>query len=132
MLRAHQHHHFQPLLTTKPRRRADQHDAKKTSIQARVPLHVMENFDVIIVGGGPTGLALSIFLAQRGVKVGLLCLNPPSVIGPNKSGFQSVVLEQNAEIDRDPKAIALTGDALRITRLLGVGPEKQSHFAQRR
>ncbi|KAL6352167.1 hypothetical protein LRP88_14610 [Fusarium phalaenopsidis] len=60
----------------------------------------MENTDVIIVGAGPSGLALAIALAARKVK--------------------SIVLEKNYEICTDPRAIAMGGDPPRIVNLLGV------------
>ncbi|KAL7760767.1 hypothetical protein ACKLNR_007302 [Fusarium oxysporum f. sp. zingiberi] len=60
----------------------------------------MENTDVIIVGAGPSGLALAIALAARKIK--------------------SIVLEKNYEICTDPRAIAMAGDSQRIVNLLGV------------
>ncbi|KAM0075364.1 hypothetical protein ACKRZS_012541 [Fusarium odoratissimum] len=60
----------------------------------------MENTDVIIVGAGPSGLALAIALAARKIK--------------------SIVLEKNYKICTDPRAIAMAGDSQRIVNLLGV------------
>ena len=56
----------------------------------------MEETDVVITGGGPSGLALSVALSHQHIK--------------------NIVLELNDEICEDPRAIAVTGDTSRILR----------------
>ncbi|KAI8711251.1 3-(3-hydroxy-phenyl)propionate/3-hydroxycinnamic acid hydroxylase [Fusarium sp. LHS14.1] len=70
----------------------------------------MVNTDVIIVGAGPSGLALAIALAARKVK--------------------SIVLEKNHEICTDPRAIAMAGDSPRIVNLLGVNRSRLEEMGQ--
>ncbi|KAL2678345.1 hypothetical protein Neosp_009091 [[Neocosmospora] mangrovei] len=70
----------------------------------------MVNTDVIIVGAGPSGLALAIALAARKVK--------------------SIVLEKNYEICTDPRAIAMAGDSPRIVNLLGVNRSSLEEMGQ--
>ncbi|PNP74578.1 hypothetical protein FNYG_12083 [Fusarium nygamai] len=60
----------------------------------------MEETQVIIVGGGPAGLALGLSLARLKI--------------------HSVILEKEAEITTDPRGVFLTGDAIRILHSLGV------------
>ncbi|GKZ33621.1 hypothetical protein AbraIFM66950_003530 [Aspergillus brasiliensis] len=57
--------------------------------------------DVVIVGGGPSGLVLGLFLAQYQVK--------------------SIILEKKREVTTDPRGVVLTGDALRSLWKLGLG-----------
>ncbi|KAL4816724.1 hypothetical protein BDW67DRAFT_175337 [Aspergillus spinulosporus] len=57
--------------------------------------------DVVIVGGGPSGLVLGLFLAQYQVK--------------------SIILEKEGEVTTDPRGVVLTGDALRSLWKLGLG-----------
>ncbi|KAL2855330.1 hypothetical protein BJY01DRAFT_243298 [Aspergillus pseudoustus] len=57
--------------------------------------------DVVIVGGGPSGLVLGLFLAQYQVK--------------------SIILEKEDEVTTDPRGVVLTGDALRSLWKLGLG-----------
>ncbi|KAL3433958.1 hypothetical protein BDV09DRAFT_205066 [Aspergillus tetrazonus] len=57
--------------------------------------------DVIIIGGGPSGLVLGLFLAQYRVK--------------------SIILEKEGEVTTDPRGVVLTGDALRSLWKLGLG-----------
>ncbi|KUL83251.1 hypothetical protein ZTR_10460 [Talaromyces verruculosus] len=57
--------------------------------------------EVVIVGGGPSGLVLGLFLAQYEVK--------------------SVILEKDEEITQDPRGAVLTGIAVRILYKLGLG-----------
>ncbi|OHF00199.1 hypothetical protein CORC01_04607 [Colletotrichum orchidophilum] len=66
--------------------------------------------DVIIVGAGPSGLALA------------LCLS--------KFKIRSVILEKEHDICEDPRAIALTGDSLRILSLLDVSDEDMHRIGQ--
>ncbi|KAH6970424.1 hypothetical protein BKA56DRAFT_596293 [Ilyonectria sp. MPI-CAGE-AT-0026] len=70
----------------------------------------METTDVIIVGAGPSGLALALALSCYKVR--------------------SVVLEKNRDICQDPRAIALAGDSHRIMELLGISSSKLSEFGQ--
>ncbi|RKL12515.1 hypothetical protein BFJ70_g16210 [Fusarium oxysporum] len=70
----------------------------------------MENTDVIIVGAGPSGLALAIALASRKIKC--------------------IVLEKNYEICTDPRAIAMAGDSQRIVNLLGVNRSLMEEIGQ--
>lgn len=60
----------------------------------------METVPVVIVGAGPSGLAMGLSLAKYGVK--------------------SMILEQQLEITQDPRAVYLNGDAVRILWNLGV------------
>jgi len=64
----------------------------------------MEQTDVIIVGAGPSGLALALALSHRQIN--------------------SIVLEKNLEICQDPRAIAIAGDTCRIVQLLGIRGRK--------
>ncbi|OGE56992.1 hypothetical protein PENARI_c002G06628 [Penicillium arizonense] len=57
--------------------------------------------EVLIVGGGPSGLILGLFLADHGIK--------------------SIVLEKAQDIVTDPRGVVLTGDALRSLWKLGIG-----------
>ncbi|KAJ5697358.1 hypothetical protein N7488_011042 [Penicillium malachiteum] len=57
--------------------------------------------DVVIVGAGPSGLVLWLFLAQHQVT--------------------SVILEKDSEVTSDPRGVVLTGDALRSLWKLGLG-----------
>ena len=59
-----------------------------------------ETTDVIICGGGPTGAVLSALLGRAGVK--------------------NVVLERDAEINVDPRGIALDEDGIRVLQAVGV------------
>ncbi|OAL52136.1 FAD/NAD(P)-binding domain-containing protein [Pyrenochaeta sp. DS3sAY3a] len=70
----------------------------------------MEETDVIIVGAGPSGLALAVALAHYNVK--------------------SIILEKNADICEDPRAIAISGDTPRITELLGISSDALQSIAQ--
>jgi 2-polyprenyl-6-methoxyphenol hydroxylase-like FAD-dependent oxidoreductase len=70
----------------------------------------MEETDVVITGGGPSGLALSVALSHRHIK--------------------NIVLELNDEICEDPRAIAVTGDTSRILRVLGVTDDDLSKIGQ--
>ncbi|KAF5589472.1 FAD NAD(P)-binding domain-containing protein [Fusarium pseudocircinatum] len=70
----------------------------------------MDSTDVIIVGAGPSGLALAIALSDQKIK--------------------SVLLEKNNEICEDPRAIAVSGDASRIINLLGVNAIKMEKIGQ--
>ena len=65
---------------------------------------------MVITGGGPSGLALSVALSHQHIK--------------------NVVLELNDEICEDPRAIAVTGDTSRILRLLGVTDDDLSKIGQ--
>ncbi|RBA21730.1 hypothetical protein FPRO05_00079 [Fusarium proliferatum] len=60
----------------------------------------MDETQVIIVGGGPAGLALGLSLARLKI--------------------HSVILEKEAEITTDPRGVFLTGDAVRILHSLGI------------
>lgn len=77
----------------------------------------MANTDVIIVGAGPSGLALAIALAARKIKVSFTLY---LLTSRHTKGNKSIVLEKNYEICTDPRAIAMAGDSLRIANLLGV------------
>ncbi|EED13286.1 monooxygenase, putative [Talaromyces stipitatus ATCC 10500] len=57
--------------------------------------------DVIIVGGGPSGLVLGLFLAEYEIK--------------------SIILEKDEEITQDPRGAVLTGPAVRSLWKLGLG-----------
>ncbi|KAF2269839.1 FAD/NAD(P)-binding domain-containing protein [Lojkania enalia] len=63
----------------------------------------MEETQVVIVGAGPSGLALALSLAKFQV--------------------HSVVLEKEREVTADPRGVYLTGDAIRIFWDLGIGPD---------
>lgn len=65
---------------------------------------------MVITGGGPSGLALSVALSHQHIK--------------------NIVLELNDEICEDPRAIAVTGDTSRILRLLGVTDDDLSKIGQ--
>ncbi|GAQ11816.1 hypothetical protein ALT_9137 [Aspergillus lentulus] len=64
------------------------------------------NTDVVIVGGGPSGLTLGLALARHQVK--------------------SIILEKEHEITQDPRGVVLTGDALRSLWTLGLGKHVSS------
>lgn len=66
----------------------------------------METTPVLIVGGGPAGIVLAIELAKHQI--------------------HSVVLEKDFEIEQDPRAATLIGDAVRIAYQLGLGPQMSS------
>ncbi|KAI8176867.1 hypothetical protein K4K48_004435 [Colletotrichum sp. SAR 10_66] len=66
-------------------------------------LNTMEETQVVIVGGGPAGLALGLSLAQHQI--------------------HSVILEKAAEVTTDPRGVWLTGDAVRIFHAIGIGHE---------
>ncbi|KAH7002440.1 hypothetical protein EDB80DRAFT_809426 [Ilyonectria destructans] len=70
----------------------------------------MEETDVIIVGGGPSGLALALAL--------------------NHQNINSIILEKELEISEDPRAIALAGDVHRLVELLGVNHAKMKEIGQ--
>ncbi|KAF5648786.1 monooxygenase [Fusarium sp. NRRL 25303] len=70
----------------------------------------MDSTDVIIVGAGPSGLALALALSDQKIK--------------------SVLLEKNIEICEDPRAIAVAGDAPRIVNLLGVNAIEMDKIGQ--
>lgn len=65
---------------------------------------------MVITGGGPSGLALSVALSHQHIK--------------------NIVLELNDEICEDPRAIAITGDTSRILRVLGVTDDDLSKIGQ--
>lgn len=60
---------------------------------------MIEQTDVVIVGGGPTGALLSALLGKAGV--------------PN------IVLEKEADITTDPRGIALDEDGIRVLQAIG-------------
>ncbi|GIC92877.1 putative monooxygenase [Aspergillus udagawae] len=64
------------------------------------------NTDVVIVGGGPSGLTLGLALARHQVK--------------------SIILEKEHDITHDPRGVVLTGDALRSLWTLGLGKHVSS------
>lgn len=61
----------------------------------------MEETSVIIVGAGPSGLALGVSLSAMGIK--------------------TVILEKMLGVTEDPRGIAISGDAVRISYQLGIG-----------
>ncbi|MCJ1297267.1 hypothetical protein MMC08_000053 [Hypocenomyce scalaris] len=61
----------------------------------------MEETTVVIVGAGPTGLALAVNLGRMNIK--------------------TVILEMELEVSEDPRGIAIAGDAVRISYQLGIG-----------
>jgi 2-polyprenyl-6-methoxyphenol hydroxylase-like FAD-dependent oxidoreductase len=62
--------------------------------------NIMEQTSVVVVGAGPTGLALAITLGL--------------------AGTSTIVLEKEATVTEDPRGITLTGDAVRIAFQLGL------------
>ncbi|KAI1253335.1 hypothetical protein MGN70_005543 [Eutypa lata] len=63
----------------------------------------MEKTEVIIVGAGPSGLALGLSLAKFGIK--------------------SILLEKETGITHDPRGVYLTNEAVRILWDLGIGSD---------
>ncbi|KAF8854801.1 FAD/NAD(P)-binding domain-containing protein [Acephala macrosclerotiorum] len=61
----------------------------------------MEETTVVIVGAGPSGLALAVYLGRMNVK--------------------AIILEKELEVTEDPRAIAIAGDAVRISYQMGIG-----------
>ncbi|KAK3367751.1 hypothetical protein B0H63DRAFT_565657 [Podospora didyma] len=61
----------------------------------------MEETSVVIVGAGPSGLALGALLGRMNVKV--------------------VILERDTEVCEDPRGIVVNGDAVRISYQIGIG-----------
>ncbi|KAK0646764.1 hypothetical protein B0T16DRAFT_327700 [Cercophora newfieldiana] len=61
----------------------------------------MEESTVVIVGAGPSGLALGALLGRMNVKV--------------------VILEKDTEVCEDPRGIVVNGDAVRISYQIGIG-----------
>ncbi|KIX01168.1 uncharacterized protein Z518_08893 [Rhinocladiella mackenziei CBS 650.93] len=70
----------------------------------------MAQTEVIIVGAGPSGLGLALALSRRRIKC--------------------VLLEASKDICKDPRAIALSGDTVRIFQLLGVTSQEFQHIGQ--
>ena len=70
----------------------------------------MEETEVVIIGGGPSGLALSLALSHQHIK--------------------NIILEMNEEICEDPRAIAIAGDTCRILRLCGVSDDAFTRIGQ--
>ena len=62
-----------------------------------------ETTDVLICGGGPTGVMLSALLGQMSV--------------------QNIVLEREAGITHDPRGIALDEDGIRMLQRIGLYDE---------
>jgi 3-(3-hydroxy-phenyl)propionate hydroxylase len=62
---------------------------------------VTETVDVLIAGGGPTGLALANALGRRGVDV--------------------LVVEQDADVASLPRAVSIDDEAMRFMQALGLG-----------
>ncbi|KAK0760479.1 hypothetical protein N5P37_006673, partial [Trichoderma harzianum] len=80
----------------------------------------MEETQVLIVGAGPSGLALGLALARFQVRVRFLCVfSSSSLLTKGKS----VILEKDSEVTTDPRGVYLTGDAVRILYDLGLENE---------
>lgn len=61
----------------------------------------MQDTTVLVVGAGPSGLALGVLLGQMGIDV--------------------LILEKETEVCDDPRGIVVNGDAVRISYQLGIG-----------
>ncbi|PKX91170.1 putative monooxygenase [Aspergillus novofumigatus IBT 16806] len=82
------------------------------------------NTDVVIVGGGPSGLTLGLALARHQVKVSGYLLYPFE--GDKLILLKSMILEKEHDITQDPRGVVLTGDALRSLWTLGLGKHVSS------
>jgi 2-polyprenyl-6-methoxyphenol hydroxylase-like FAD-dependent oxidoreductase len=89
----------------------------------------MEQTDVVIVGAGPSGLALGLTLARRKVKV-CFCFSLTSA-SHTDTALKTIILESNKDICEDPRAIAISGDTSRILNILGLDYQTILEFGQR-
>lgn len=87
----------------------------------------MEQTSIIIVGAGPSGLALGVSLSAMGIKAGLNSLILVSIVADCR---QTVILEKLLGVTEDPRGIAITGDAVRISYQLGVGEALTGRIGQ--
>jgi len=62
---------------------------------------IPNNTDVLIVGAGPVGMTTAIMLAKHGIS--------------------GVIIDKAEEIFRQPRAISLDNEALRILQWAGIG-----------
>lgn len=64
--------------------------------------------DVVIVGAGPVGLTLALQLAQAGI--------------------DTIVLERNREIIREPRAVGIDGESIRTWQAIGLADQVLPHI----
>lgn len=82
----------------------------------------MEETTVLIVGAGPSGLALGALLARMNIKVRRKCqVNWPKCSVKANNSWKVVVLEKEVEVCEDPRGIVVNGDAVRISYQIGIG-----------